>query len=80
MFVRATVSQRGRRPRALQGFDRVVEVGSVTRLRLRIGPRTVQRLRRELRRGRRVAVVMRVTAVDAAGNVRRVSRRIRLVG
>jgi hypothetical protein len=42
--------------------------GSTRKLVLRVGPITAKRLARELRRGRTVRAIVRLSALDAAGN------------
>jgi hypothetical protein len=54
--------------------------GRETALRVKLGPRTLSRLRRSLRRpGRTATVRLSITATDPAGNVTRRTVRVRVV-
>ncbi len=52
--------------------------GRRTVVRLRPKARAIKKIRRALRRHKRVTMTVRVTAVDAAGNTRRVTKRLKL--
>jgi hypothetical protein len=74
----ATIGTRLRRVRRLRARHRELAAGVRKVVRVRMSRATARRLKRAVKRRGSVRVRVTVRATDAAGNVRRVTRRARI--